>query len=288
MPHGLPLRTRLASPARRADASLPEPLVDAVASLRMGNPFATAAMAAGYAADRPPIHARIIEHMRDDLDAVTPVALALDVGCGAGLSTRPLQQLARRRVGVEPVAAMLRAARVGDPDASFVVGAAEHLPVASASTDLVTAAGSLNFTRLPDALREIHRVLRPTGVLAAYDFATAQSFADGEALEPWYAEFVTRYPKPPSETIPLDPGRLGAAATSFRLVARTSLRLPLAMTAEAYERYMLTETNVAAAVRGGTALDDVRTWCRATLPAVFGGRARDVVFTGYIAYLTPG
>jgi SAM-dependent methyltransferase len=253
----------------------------------MGNPFATDAMAAGYAADRPPIHARIIEHMRDDLSALTPVGFAVDVGCGAGLSTRPLERLARRRVGVEPVAAMLRAARGGDPDASFFVGAAEHLPVASASADLVTAAGSLNFTRLPDALREIHRVLRPTGVLAAYDFATAHSSADGAALDAWYADFVTRYPKPPSEAIPLDPDRLAAASPSFRLVARTSLRLPLAMTADAYVRYMLTETNVAAAVRGGTPLDDIRTWCRATLPDVFGGRARDVVFTGYIAYLMP-
>lgn len=254
----------------------------------MGNPFATPAMAAGYAADRPPVHARIVERIREDLGARGPALLALDVGCGAGLSTRPLAQLARRRVGVEPAQAMLQAARTVDPAGAFIVGSAEHLPVASASVDLVTAAGSLNFTRLPDALHEIHRVLTPGGVLVAYDFASARSFADDDALDQWYAAFMARYPKPASEAIPLDPERLAAAAPSFRLMAQTSLRLPLTLTAVAYERYMLTETNVAAAVRGGTPLDEIRAWCRATLPDVFGGRARDVVFTGYIAYLIPG
>lgn len=253
----------------------------------MGNPFATQAMAAGYAADRPPVHARIVERIREDLGARGPALLALDVGCGAGLSTRPLGRLARRRVGVEPVEAMLQAARTVDPEGVFSVGAAEHLPVASASVGLVTAAGSLNFTRLPDALREIHRVLTSDGVLVAYDFASARSFADDEALDQWYTGFVARYPKPPSEAIPLDPERLAGAAPSFRLMAQTSLRLPVTMTADAYERYMLTETNVAAAVRGGTPLDDIRTWCRTTLPDVFGRHERDVLFTGYIAYLTP-
>jgi SAM-dependent methyltransferase len=254
----------------------------------MRNPFATSAMAAGYAADRPPVHSHIVDRICRDLADRIPVDLALDVGCGAGLSTRPLQRLARRRVGVEPVEAMVRAARTLDPGAAFTVGAAEALPVTPASVDLVTAAGSLNFTRLPDALRDIHRVLRQTGLLAAYDFATARSFGDDETLDDWYAAFVARYPKPPSEAIPLDPARLAAEASMFRLVGETPLRIPLPLTAEAYARYMLTETNVAAAVRGGTSLDDVRAWCEATLPHVFGGRARDVVFTGYIAYLTPG
>lgn len=253
----------------------------------MGNPFDTPAMAAGYATDRPPVHARIVERMRDDLGERGRALLALDVGCGAGLSTRPLELVARRRVGVEPAEAMLQAARTVDPEGIFVVGTAEHLPVASATVDLVTAAGSLNFTRLPEALREIQRVLTPGGVLVAYDFVSARSFDVGEALDQWYAGFVGRYPKPPSEAIPLDPERLAAAAPSFRLIAQTSLRLPVTMTVDGYERYMLTETNVAAAVRRGTTLDAVRTWCRATLPDVFGRRDRDVLFTGYIAYLTP-
>ncbi|MBI4876759.1 MAG: SAM-dependent methyltransferase, partial [Acidobacteria bacterium] len=51
----------------------------------MLNPFATPAMAAGYARSR--------------LEIARPLDRALDVGCGAGLSTRPLLSIARHCIG---------------------------------------------------------------------------------------------------------------------------------------------------------------------------------------------
>jgi ubiquinone/menaquinone biosynthesis C-methylase UbiE len=47
---------------------------------------------------------------------------------------------------------MLTHRRTVAPDAGFVVGQAERLPFATSSFDLVTAAGSLNYTDLPTAL----------------------------------------------------------------------------------------------------------------------------------------
>src|SRR5690606_32313829 len=161
--------------------------------------FATEAMAAGYAADRPPMHARVLARVRDDLAGAWPRGLAVDVGCGAGLSTVPLVDLSRQCVGVEPAEAMLAAASALAPRASFVVGAAERLPLPSGSADLVTAAGSLNFARVPEALNEIRRVLTADGALVAYDWATAREFVDDGALDEWFTAFASRYPRPPSE-----------------------------------------------------------------------------------------
>ena len=253
----------------------------------MSNPFASAAMAAGYASDRPPMHARILARVRDDLAGRLPFARALDIGCGAGLSTAPLRPLARQCVGLEPTGAMLAASCTLVPDASFVVGSAEHLPFPTASIDLVAAAGSLNFMPLADALADIHRVLTPDGILVVYDWATARAFVDDPALDAWFTVFRTRYPRPSSEAIFLDPPTLAGYASSFTMTDAMTFAWPLTMTVDEYERYMLTETNVAAAVRGGTPLDDIGAWCHETLAAVFDGRPRDVLFRGYLAYLTP-
>ncbi|WP_345409070.1 class I SAM-dependent methyltransferase [Nonomuraea salmonea] len=124
-------------------------------------------LAAGYAFDRPPVHRRILESARLE----SPVGRALDIGCGAGVSTAALVPWARQVVGVEPVPAMLAHRRAVAPSARFIVGTAEALPFGAASFGLVTAAGSLNYTDLPPALAEVARVLTSDGVFLLYDFA---------------------------------------------------------------------------------------------------------------------
>ncbi|MGH3298748.1 MAG: class I SAM-dependent methyltransferase, partial [Trebonia sp.] len=97
-------------------------------------------LAVGYAFDRPPVHERILR----SADLAARADRALDVGCGAGLSTAALAPLARQVVGLEPIPAMLAHRRTVAPQASFVIGQAERLPFTAGSFDLVSAAGSLN------------------------------------------------------------------------------------------------------------------------------------------------
>jgi predicted TPR repeat methyltransferase len=56
-------------------------------------------LAAGYAFDRPPIHEQILRSAR----LARQADQALDVGCGAGLSTAALAPVARQVTGLEPV-----------------------------------------------------------------------------------------------------------------------------------------------------------------------------------------
>ena len=112
-------------------------------------------LAAAYAFDRPPVHEQILRSAR----LARQADQALDVGCGAGLSTAALAPLARRVIGLEPIPAMLAYRRTVAPHASFVIGRAERLPFAAGSFDLVTAAGSLNYADVQSALAEIARVL---------------------------------------------------------------------------------------------------------------------------------
>ncbi len=48
---------------------------------------------------------------------------------------------------------------------------------------------------------------------------------------------------------------------------------------------MMTETNVAAAVRLGIASQEVRAWCRESLDLIWSDGPREILFNGYFAQL---
>jgi SAM-dependent methyltransferase len=211
----------------------------------------------------------------------------LDIGCGAGLSTQPLGRLADLTFGVDVAETMLGWAASVAPDAHFAVGRAEALPVRSGSIGLITAAGSLNYADLDRFFPEAARVLEPGGVVVVYDFSPGRRFPDSSGLDEWFAAFMERYPPPPGEGRELSPRRLAEWSTLFRLKSEEDFEVALPLTPAFYLDYVLTETNVAYAVRKGAALEEIRGWCAETLGPVFGRRSREVLFRGYIAYLVP-
>jgi ubiquinone/menaquinone biosynthesis C-methylase UbiE len=137
----------------------------------MSNPFDVSHMAAGYAQARPPVHAHIIDRLRHWLGLAGPVDTAVDIGCGAGLSTLALRRDAKRLIGLDPSTAMVRQARAVAPTACFTAAAAESLPFSDRTIDLMTAAGSLNWVDLARFFPEARRTLKQSGTLAIYDFA---------------------------------------------------------------------------------------------------------------------
>ena len=242
----------------------------------MTNSFSQAGMAAGYAQFRPPVHRKILERA---LAPKPQVPRALDVGCGAGLSTHALAGFADVAIGMEPVAAML------PPKPNFVAGAAEAIPVAGASIDLITAAGSLNYADLNLFFPEACRVLRDGGLLVVYDFEPGRSFRSSRNLDDWFRAFIGRYPWPPHEARELNPEILRDVAAGFRLKNHERFEIAIALDREFYLEYMLTETNVAFAQRRGIARQEIRSWCARTLDEFWREKSREILFRGYFACL---
>ena len=238
-------------------------------------------LAAAYAFDRPSVHGQILRSARLNRQA----ARALDVGCGAGLSTAALVPLARHVVGLEPIPAMLTHQRTVAPQARFVIAEAERLPFADASFDLVAAAGSLNYADLPSAFGEVARVLTRHGTFLLYDFSPPRRSVSGGDLERWFASFEQRFPWPPGwesfevRDLPLD-------GYGLRLLKYADVEARLTMTFDAYLRYMLSETNAEHAIaRGACSAEQIRDWCRETLKGVFTGDEVTVIIPGYMATL---
>lgn len=246
----------------------------------MSNPFDVSHMAAGYAKARPAVHAHIIDRLRDWLGLTGPVDTALDIGCGAGLSTLALRRDARRLIGLDPSTAMVRQARATAPTACLTAAAAESLPVGDRTIDLMTAAGSLNWVDLARFFPEARRALKVSGTLAIYDFSPGRERRGDDRLEHWFDEFKRRWPSPPAQ--PIVPNALPLASYGLRLQRDEAFTVGLELDPDFYLEYVLTETNVAAAVRAGVPAAEIREWCRRTLSSAFPDRGK-VLFRAYLA-----
>ena len=238
-------------------------------------------MARGYAFSRPPVHPQIIRRIRADLGVAAPVARALDIGCGAGLSTAALEPLARSVVGLEPVQAMLAHGHAVAPRASFVAARAEQLPFSSGCFDIVTAAGALNYVDLEVFLPDVARVLTPRGAMVVYDFSAGRRLRGDRRLDAWFGEFERRYPPKPGYE--MDVRALPYAAAGLRLASYAEFEVAVPMTRQAYVAYAMSETGVELAVAQGVPEAGIRAWCESSLAGVLGDAPRDVLFDAYVA-----
>ncbi|XP_033028211.1 putative methyltransferase DDB_G0268948 isoform X2 [Lacerta agilis] len=104
---------------------------------------------------------------------VSPGQLAVDVGCGSGQSTRMLAKHFEKVVGTDISEAQIEEARrvPQPPNVSYLVCPAEDLPFEDSSVDLVTAFAAVHWFDGPRFLREVERVLKPSGcvVFSSYN-----------------------------------------------------------------------------------------------------------------------
>jgi ubiquinone/menaquinone biosynthesis C-methylase UbiE len=122
-----------------------------------------------YSRVRPVYPARVYRVLLDALGA-DRVEVAVDLGAGSGQSVAGLLPIADRVIGVEPSGALRAEAQVAYPQATFVAGSGEAIPLASASASIVTVANALYWMDIPTTLREIDRVLVRPGAFMAYKY----------------------------------------------------------------------------------------------------------------------
>jgi demethylmenaquinone methyltransferase/2-methoxy-6-polyprenyl-1,4-benzoquinol methylase len=137
-------------------------------------------------ADRYDLITRLLSFGRDqhwkrrliDLAGIEPGVRVLDLACGTGDLSLRAATLGARVVGLDLTQRMLVLAR-RKPTARpvvWTVGDMAALPVAAASIDVITTGyGLRNVPDLPQALAEMHRVLRSGGRLCALDFDRPES-----------------------------------------------------------------------------------------------------------------
>jgi ubiquinone/menaquinone biosynthesis C-methylase UbiE len=95
-----------------------------------------------------------------------PGRVVLDLAAGTGKLTRALVPSGAHVIAVEPIDEMREHLFAAVPDVEAFDGTAESIPLPEGSVDAVTCGQAFHWFRIEEALREIHRVLRPGGALA--------------------------------------------------------------------------------------------------------------------------
>lgn len=115
---------------------------------------------------------------------------ALDVGCGEGRFCRMLQRYGIEVTGLDPTSALIAAARVRDVHSTYVEGAAQSLPFADESFDLVVSYLSLiDIPNIRTAIPEMVRVLKPGG---SFLIANLTSFNTAGDESGWVKDLLGR------------------------------------------------------------------------------------------------
>jgi SAM-dependent methyltransferase len=147
-------------------------------------------LAAEYAASRPAYPPELFEWLAGTVPAHD---LAWDVATGNGQAAVGLAAHFAHVIASDVSADQLKNA-TAHPRIAYRVGAAEESGLPAGSIDLVAVAAAIHWLDLPRFYREVRRVLRAGGVLAAWTYHVAH--VEGplqDVLLPFYRDIVTPY-----------------------------------------------------------------------------------------------
>lgn len=249
------------------------------------NYFDPKSVAERYARGRPYFHPLVIERVKAYLFLDKRVEHAIDAGCGTGLSTIALKEIAEAIVGVDKSEEMLSLAPP-DPQIRYLAGLVEDLPVGDSDFDLMTLSSVFHWLNRSAFLAEVRRVLRPRGWLVIYDNYFTGRMSENPHFSVWWRKmYLRKYLSPPRE-----PTRFGAEESGkdgFSFLAREDYENLVTFILDSLVNYLLTQSNIIAAVEGGNeSVGDVSDWLTENIRPLFGNRTEATfLFRGPIWYL---
>ncbi|RDD41850.1 putative methyltransferase [Trichoplax sp. H2] len=117
---------------------------------------------------------RVMDYLSQGASQQDKFDLAIDVGCGSGISTKQYAPYFNRVIGTDHSATQLDQARQENqhPNVTFQVSAAETLPFEDNTVDLVVCAQAIHWFNMDQFFAEVNRVLKPnTGCVALYAYS---------------------------------------------------------------------------------------------------------------------
>ena len=155
-------------------------------------------VAQGYK-ERPYLHKQVIERFQKDVSGEL-FSNGLDVGCGAGLSSKALKRICEHVTGADISLEMIAVAREvcgNSQEYDFFVSSAEEIPPAKEKYDIVTAAGVIQWINRENFLRNLRKIIRERGNVLIYDFCISDRMKDSETYsEWWHNAYLKEFPKP--------------------------------------------------------------------------------------------
>ena len=243
-------------------------------------------VAQGYK-ERPFLHKQVIERFQKDVSREL-FTNGLDVGCGAGLSSKALKQICGHVTGVDISREMIAVARevCGDIQGyDFFVSSAEEIPPASMKYDIVTAAGVIQWINRENFLKNLRNIIREQGYVLIYDFCISDKMKDSKTYSEWWHNvYLKEFPKPfRNETVWT---QQDVEPYQFSIIDQVQYEMEYQFDMDSFIKFMMIQSNVNAKIEGeGRDIEEVRRWFEQSLISVFHKEQKTAIFTGYSWYL---
>ncbi len=230
--------------------------------------FNPKSVAERYFKGRPQYHSFVIEKIKKSLKLKNTVKFALDVGCGTGFSSKALDEISERVVGVDISFEMLKFAEKKS-HIDYYVASAENLPLADKTFDLVTISQAIHWIDRKSFFAEADRVLKPRRFVVAYDNYFRGRMFGNEDYAKWYKDvFLNNFPIPPRERKPFKTE--SENPEDFVLVKEEWHENEIKFTKRTLIDYLVTITNVINSVENGLqTIEEVLIWLDSELEQFF-------------------
>ena len=225
-----------------------------------------------------------MDRVKGFLGLVEKVPRALDVGCGAGMSSLALRELAQEVHGTDSSEEMLAAAR-GKDKITYHPYPAEDLPFPTGFFDLITVSGALPWIDRDRFLTRAGKILSPGGWLIVYDNCILGRVKGRPDFGEWWDRvFEPRFPKPPRNVQPLTRSRV--MGHGFDLAGQEEYTHELDFSMDRLIDLLLTESRLADPVNRGLETEGgLRGWLADSLLPFFGPGPQTLIFGGEIVFL---
>lgn len=239
-------------------------------------------VAQGYK-NRPFLHRQVVEDFQQDMKGHI-FENGLDVGCGAGLSTKALKLICRSVTGTDCSEEMIAVAKELselEPDYKFLTCNAEEIGVIDNKFDIVTAAGVIQWVDRSVFLQELKKILKKDSSLLIYDFWITDKMKDNTSYTAWWNEkYSNEFPRPPrNESVWKDDD---LQKDGFYIVTQSQLDMEYEFDLQSFITFMMIQSNVNAKIDSGEkSLEEVRAWFEDSLTKIFVKEKEKLAFAGY-------
>ena len=246
--------------------------------------FDSKRIAEGYA-KRPWLHKEVMEQIKKDCNN-EHLRNGLDVGCGAGLSTKALRLLCDYVTGtdISPQMIAVCESTYEDPAYTFYVSKAEENKMPPQPYDIITAAGVVNWVDRDLFLDNSKKILADNGLIVVYDFGITDKMDNVSEYTEWYQDkYLKMFPKPYRKE---EVWKQSDLSDAFALDKTVYYDMKYDFTLDEFIDFMMIQSNVNEKIESEKySVEEVRDWMVKTLRSIFNGQKRTLIFTGYNWYI---
>lgn len=241
-------------------------------------------IAEGYA-KRPWLHKEVMEQIKKDCN-IEHLENGLDVGCGAGLSTKALRLLCDHVTGTDISPEMIAVCETIYKDSSytFYVSKAEETKMPPVPYNIITAAGVVNWVDKNLFLDNAEKILNNNGLVVVYDFWITDRMNAKAEYTKWYREeYLKKFPKPYRKE---DVWKQADLTAAFRMENQIRYELTYDFSLDEFVDFMMIQSNVNEKIEKGImSVEEVRSWMKSSPQPIFSGENRTLIFEGYNWYI---